>query len=112
MDSRYHDHEELCREILLYLHSKFTGRYWVNQTGAVKTQSGHFQRYGLVGSTDIIGFTGQGRAVYIEVKTKSGKLSVDQKKFRDMVIANNCIHSVLREDYLQHIHSIGLNERH
>jgi hypothetical protein len=68
--------------------------------GAVKTVSGHFQRYGLVGSSDIIGHTGQGRAVYIEIKTKSGKLSKDQVKFQSMVLKSNCIHIVAREDFM------------
>jgi len=98
-DLRYHDHNELVRELLLWLHENFTGRYWPNETGAIKAANGRFQRYGLLGSTDIIGFTGQGRAVYIEVKTKSGRLKPDQIKFRDMVIKNNCIHIEARENY-------------
>ena len=110
IDLRYHNHEELVREILLFLHSNFTGRYWENHTGAVKTTSGHFQRYGLVGSTDIIGHTGQGRAVYIEVKTNSGRLSKDQQKFRDMALKSNCIHAVLRENFKDEIFNIGLHE--
>lgn len=99
-DLRYHNHEELSRKILLWLHQTFTGNYWVNQTGAVKTVSGHFQRYGLKGSTDIVGHTGDGRAVYIEVKTGSGELSADQVKFRDMALRSNCIHIVAREDFM------------
>lgn len=98
-DLRYHDHEEFVRKVLLYLHSVYTGRYWQNQTGAVKTTKGHFQRYGLVGSADIIGHTGQGRAVYIEVKTKGGKLSKDQQRFKDMALSCNCIYILAREDF-------------
>ena len=112
MDSRYHDHQELVREILLYLHANFLGRWWENATGAVKSESGRFIRFGLLGSTDIIGFTNQGRAVFFEVKTKGGKLSADQKKFEKMARDNNCIYSVLREDYRDCIHNLGLNERH
>lgn len=102
-DSRYHDHQELVREILTWLHENFTGRYWENQTGGVKGED-RFVHYGLVGSTDIIGHTGQGRAVYIEVKTKGGKLSkkkkgLDQTKFRAMALKSNCVHIVAREDY-------------
>lgn len=98
-DSRYRDHNELVNKILLYLHEHFTGRYWSNPTGAVKTENGHFQRYGLVGSTDIIGFTGQGRAVFIEIKTKSATLSKQQKNFKEVSINNNCIHLVIREEF-------------
>lgn len=99
-DLRYHDHNELVRKLVLWLHDNFTGRFWVNETGAIKGANGRFQRYGLMGSSDIIGHTGQGRAVYIEVKTKSGRLKPDQIKFRDMVLRNNCIHIEARENYL------------
>ena len=95
VDERYRQHNELVNKVLLYLHSNFTGRWWANATGAVKTENGHFQRYGLVGSTDIIGHTGQGRAVYIEVKTGSGKLSKQQQIFRKMSIDCNCLHVVV-----------------
>lgn len=103
--SDYRAHNELCNKVLLYLHANFTGRYWGNPTGAVKTENGHFQRYGLKGSTDIIGFTGQGRAVFIEIKTGGGTLSTQQKVFRDVSKKNNCIHitvynEILEEDFL------------
>jgi hypothetical protein len=102
-DLRYHDHNELVRELLLWLHENFTGRYWENPTGGIQGQD-RFVKYGLPGSTDIIGHTGQGRAVYIEIKTKGGKLSVkknkpDQVKFKKMVLRSNCIHIVARENY-------------
>lgn len=88
----YRIHNELVNETLLYLHKHFTGRYWGNPTGAVKTQNDHFQRYGLIGSTDIIGFTGQGRAVFVEIKTGKGKLSDQQKIFKEVCLANGCLH--------------------
>ena len=102
-DDRYRIHNELVNKVLLYLHSTYSGRYWSNATGAVKTQNGHFQRYGLVGSTDIIGFTGQGRAVFIEIKTGSAVLSPQQKVFRDTVIKNNCIHIVVNNDIVDNL---------
>ena len=100
-DDRYHIHNELVNKVLLYLHSNFTGRYWGNQTGAVKTQNGHFQRYGLVGSADIIGHTGQGRAAYIEVKTGSSSLSKQQKLFRDQALKDNCLHIVIYNEIVE-----------
>jgi hypothetical protein len=100
-DLRYHDHNELVRQVLLYLHANYTGRFWQNETGAIKSANNRFQRYGLIGSTDIIGHTGQGRAVYIEIKTKGSKLKPDQIRFRDMVTKCNCIHMVLRENYME-----------
>jgi len=98
-EDKYSGHQELVRSILLWLHENFHGRWWENPTGAVKSESGRFIRFGLLGSTDIVGFTYQGRAVYIEVKTGSGRLSKDQIKFRDLVKKNNCIYIEAREDF-------------
>lgn len=108
VDNRLHNHNELCREILLFLHQHFTGRFWENSTGAIKGADGRFQRYGMIGSTDIIGHTGQGRAVYIEVKTNTGRLKPDQIRFRDMVQSCNCIYFVARENFRDEIFNIGL----
>lgn len=95
MDTRTRDHNELVRKVLIYIHENHTGRYWGNETGVVKAEAGYHKHYGLIGSTDIIGFTGQGRAVFIEVKTGSAKLKDKQKNFRDITIANGCIHIVV-----------------
>ena len=111
MSDFYRDHNELLNQILTHLHSQFTGRYWSNATGAVKSESGHFQRYGLIGSSDIIGFTGQGRAVFIEVKTKNASLSAQQRKFRDTVLRCNCIHLVVKEDFVDTLNSSELQRR-
>lgn len=100
-DNRYRIHNELVNEVLLYLHKNFTGRYWGNPTGAVKTENGHFQRYGLVGSTDIVGFTGQGRAVYVEIKTGSGSLSKQQKIFKEIALLNNCLHVTVKNEIVE-----------
>ena len=97
-DERYRRHNELVNKVLLYLHDNYTGRYWSNPTGAVETKSGHFQRYGLLGSTDIIGFTGLGRAVFIEIKTGSGTLSKQQKMFKDTAVKNGCVHIVIYDE--------------
>lgn len=112
MSEFYRDHNELVNKILTYLHSQFTGRYWGNATGAVKSESGHFQRYGLIGSSDIIGFTGQGRAVFIEVKTKNAALSAQQNKFRDATLRCNCIYIVAREDFIETFNSSELQRRY
>lgn len=97
-DLRYKNHQELNNKVLIYLHEHFTGRYWANAVGAVRTSNGHFQRYGLLGSTDIIGFTGQGRAVFIEIKTGTGKLSKQQVMFQSCALINGCIHIVIYDE--------------
>ena len=96
--SDYRQHNELVNKVLLYLHSTYTGFYWSNATGAVKTENGHFQRYGLKGSTDIIGHTGQGRAVYIEVKTGRAVMSAQQKLFKQAVLKSNCVHILVSNE--------------
>lgn len=98
-DDRYKIHNELVNNVLLFIHSNFTGRYWSNATGAVKTENGHFQRYGLVGSCDILGFTDQGRFVGIEIKTGAATLSPQQKKFKKVMGSNNCLHIVIHNDF-------------
>ena len=88
VDQRYRVHNELVNRILILLHSHKLGRYWANNTGAVKTVSGHFQRYGLKGSSDIIGLTKSGRFVGIEIKTGTGRQSKDQVAFQKMIHDN------------------------
>ena len=98
-DDRYRKHNELANKVLLFIHEHFTGRFWSNATGAVKTENGHFQRYGLVGSCDILGFTDQGRFVGIEIKTGEATLSKQQKLFKKAIIKNNCVHLVITNEY-------------
>ncbi|MEY3879365.1 MAG: hypothetical protein RIQ94_160 [Pseudomonadota bacterium] len=85
-DTRYKIHNELVNRILILLHSNNLGRFWSNPTGAVKTSNGHFQRYGLVGSSDIIGISNSGKFVGIEIKTGATSVqSKHQKSFQKMI---------------------------
>lgn len=98
-DNRYKIHNELVNRILILLHSNKLGMFWSNPTGAVKTANGHFQRYGLVGSPDIIGMTTKGRFVGIEIKTGATSVqSKHQKNFERMCKANNSIYKVIRTE--------------
>lgn len=101
VDLRYKLHNELVNRILILLHSHKLGRFWANNTGAVKTVKGHFQRYGLKGSSDIIGLSTQGQFVGIEIKTGTGRQSGDQKNFERMIISNCGIYQVIcsEEDF-------------
>jgi hypothetical protein len=56
-----------------------------------------------LGSTDIVGFTGQGRAVFIEIKTGSGVLSKQQKIFKETVTKNGCVHIVIHDEIIEDI---------
>lgn len=55
-----------------------------NNTGAVKTDSGRFLRFGKAGSSDIIIFTDH-RALFVEVKNEKGRQSENQKAFQHSV---------------------------
>jgi predicted Mrr-cat superfamily restriction endonuclease len=93
--SSYREHNELVNKVLLYLSEHCPGRYWSNATGAVKTANGHFQRYGLIGSTDILGFTKDGRFVAVEVKTGKAVLSQQQKIFKEVAEKHKVFHRVV-----------------
>lgn len=98
MDTRYKNHNELLNRILVLLHSNQLGRFWQNSTGALKTSTGHFQRYGLIGSPDIIGISNTGKFVGIEVKTNSGKQSKHQKNFEKMSKQLSAYYFVVRSE--------------
>lgn len=97
-DTRYKNHNELVNQVLLYIHSNYEGRFWSNPTGALKTDKGHFQRYGLKGSADILGISGDGLFVAIEVKTGSAVLNPGQKNFRDMINKFGGVHIIIHND--------------
>lgn len=57
---------------------------WRNNTGAIKTQGQHgdrFLRFGKVGSSDILGVLDDGRFLAIECKAPNGRLSDPQRVF-------------------------------
>ena len=55
--------------------------HWRNNTGAVQIVPGRFMRFGKKGSSDILGVLPGGRFLAVECKTKSGRLSPEQKQF-------------------------------
>ena len=98
-DSRYKIHNNLVNRILILLSSHKCGTFWSNPTGAVKTANGHFQRYGLVGSSDIIGISNSGKFVGIEIKTGATSVqSKHQKAFQKMVEMNGGIYYLIRSE--------------
>lgn len=99
MDTRYRTHNELVNRILVLLHSHNLGRFWSNPTGAVKTANGHFQRYGLVGSSDIIGISSKGIFTAIEIKTGETSIqSKHQKNFEKMIKSNHGYYFLVRSE--------------
>lgn len=99
IDNRYKIHNELVNRILILLSSNKLGVYWGNPTGAVKTANGHFQRYGLVGSSDIIGINNTGKFIAIEIKTGATSVqSKHQKNFQKMIEKQGGFYTVIRSE--------------
>lgn len=88
-------HEKLLKQCLLEL-TTYGCMVWKNSTGALKSDIGHFQRYGLKGSADIIGLTSRGIFIAIEVKTGKAVQNKAQKSFQKAVEAHNGIYKIIR----------------
>ena len=83
------------KAILQYLEAKRIFHYR-NNTGAVKTESGRFIRFGNVGSPDIIAVV-KGTYIGIEVKDIKGKLSPSQIAFQKELEKAGGIYIVARD---------------
>lgn len=83
----YHgtDHMRL-KSLILVKTSQLNGMTWNNPTGVFFTKTGMPVRVGQPGAADIVGETSEGRALAIEVKTGSGRLTEDQIKWRDAFV--------------------------
>ena len=86
-------HEKLVKQILLELTTQ-GWLCWNNRTGAIKSQ-GRFQRYGLVGSSDIIAITPSGKFVAVEVKTGNAVQNKAQKAFEKAVRLRNATYKII-----------------
>jgi hypothetical protein len=88
-------HEKLLKQCLLQL---TTHGYmaWKNSTGALKANTGHFQRYGLKGSADIIGLTPEGQFLAIEIKTGKAVQNKAQVSFQKAIESRNGIYKIIR----------------
>lgn len=75
---------DLYAPILLAL-SRSGARVFRNNVGLAKYRT-HSVRYGLApGSSDLIGWTADGRFLALEVKTPRGRLTAEQRAFLDAV---------------------------
>lgn len=87
---------EIQSQILLEA-SRRGHRLWRSNAGAVRTQHGGVVRLMPAGYPDVTGFRkSDGKFVVIEVKKTSGRLSKNQKKFRDMITQHPVIYGVAR----------------
>ncbi len=73
-------------DVMLYLSTRPGIRFWRNQTGALENKQGRFVKFGLIGSSDIVGLIGPGgRFLAIECKSAKGVQSEPQKNFQAMI---------------------------
>jgi hypothetical protein len=115
------NHSHLVHKAMLEIGTKYPHvRIWKTHTGEAYTMASvqeavgklikgeiHIKEFvsslirisfGQVGQTDLTGVMAPfGRAVFIEVKTGTGRLSKPQKAFRDQMIAMGAIHIELRK---------------
>lgn len=87
---------QILAEVLLAIGSRPDCRVWRANCGAARARDGRLVRFGVPGQADILGLTGTGRFLAIEVKTATGKLRPDQERFRDIVTRFGGLYFVVR----------------
>lgn len=96
LDGSTKSHQMLVKKTLMWLSMNRSWVCWSNTSGMVKTDTGRFVKFGMKGSTDIIGFTEEGQFVAIEIKTGNSKLSKQQKAFQSVCKKCQVRHYVVR----------------
>jgi hypothetical protein len=80
----------ILKRIHLALGSRHDCRLWRVSVGQGMTDRGQWISFGLPGMADLAGILRCGEigvALFIEVKSEKGRLSPQQKRFRDMAVA-------------------------
>ena len=91
------EHTDILYKTLLLLGALPFCRIWRNETGmALNIRTMEPLKYGLVGSSDILGILADGRLLCIEIKSGNAKQSSDQKKFEAMIRRFNGVYIVAR----------------
>ena len=70
-------------------------RLFARNVGFFKLQTGHGFKAGIKGQADIWGFLRGGKSIELELKTKRGKLSPDQERWRDFCLEWGVIYLLL-----------------
>lgn len=98
-------HQFIVKNILLLMTTK-DSRVWANNTGVGKDlNSERVIRFGLKGSSDIIGIY-KGLFLGIEVKTGNAKQNKFQKNFEKMVCNLGGIYVIVRESNVKQVLNI------
>lgn len=89
------EHQSLVKQILIQYGSKPYVRLWANNTGAVATKN-RYVKFGLKGSSDIIGILSTGQFIGLEIKTGKSKQSPQQIAFQNMLEKFNGVYILVR----------------
>ena len=102
-------HNQLQSQILVALSRLDLGLFWSNATGAGTSPDGQWIRYGLVGSSDILGIVNGGYFIAIEVKTGAAVQSPQQIKFEAAVKKRGGYYFVARSvlDALMYVQTVA-----
>jgi len=86
--------KDIQKTICEYL--TYRKHFWYRQnTGAFKTETGGFYRFGAKGSPDIV-VVKEGKYIGLEVKTSTSKLSTSQEAFRDALHKVGALYYLVR----------------
>jgi len=93
-------HSDLIRFILTTAkQAPFAGKvHLYKQETGVSKRGGAYIPYGKKGHSDVLGFTSKGVVVAVEAKVGADKLSPDQVKFRDLVLAVGGYYAEIRSE--------------
>jgi hypothetical protein len=99
------NHSNLLKLFLLELSHSKLATAWQNDTGMARSfDTNRVVKFGLKGSSDVIGITRDGRFLAIEIKVGKDFLKPEQIAFKLMVEKNNGLHFIIRnEDQIKDI---------
>lgn len=86
---------QIIRAILDYLAANRIMAWRVN-TGAARNPAGRLVRFGTVGMPDIAGVLPGGRALFLEVKARHGRLSPHQQRMISWLLSTGALVAVVR----------------
>lgn len=92
-------HSNLLNLTLLEISHARIAKAWRNETGTAKSfDNERVIKYGLKGSSDILGLTKSGRFLAIEIKVGKDFLKPEQINFKDTIERYNGLHFVIRSE--------------
>ena len=85
---------QIVRAILDYLAANRI-MAWRNNTGAAMNPAGRLVRFGTPGMPDIAGVLPGGRALFLEVKRRHGRVSPEQDRMRTRLVEAGALVSIV-----------------